>query len=124
MESGADWVRLAKLKTRSGTVSERSFSSLFGNPSVVLPAIWRHVRVPFAGAALRAFHLLWLLYWLKVYPTFDQGCVFWKTDKDTFRGKVLFALLVVHESLPDVRSLIVLLAHVFLQQNSPHSNIL
>lgn len=103
LKDAKSWVRLAQKKSRRGHISSRTFSSLFGNPAVVLPALWGYVAIAFVSQELSPFHLLWFLYWIKLYDPLDACASFWHTDKDTFGERCRSVLFVLHESLPAVR---------------------
>lgn len=101
------WLSLACRKTRS-RVTGKSFPSLFGLAVQLLPVIWAYAGPAFRSTPdLYPFHLLWALYFLKVYPTGDQGATFWLCDRSHFGSTVWRVLFLLRHALPDVRSLLI-----------------
>lgn len=64
--------------------SERRVRSLFGVSTSVMTHVWRMIRLS-VDRSLRAQHLLWALYFLKVYPTETAAAAVLHVDEKTFR---------------------------------------
>jgi hypothetical protein len=58
------------------SVSPRMVQAHFGVCLESLAVIWSFVHQHFADEGLRGLHLLWVLFFLRVYPTEDQAANF------------------------------------------------
>lgn len=101
LSSKREWLRLVSAEKRVN-INSRRFSALCGFPPDVLPEIWAKLRTAFAVEKLKPVHLLWMLYWFKVYPSDDVSSVEWGVSPDTFRKHRNRALWVCHETLDEV----------------------
>lgn len=77
--------------------SDRRFRATFGVSLSVATAIWELVLASYFTFELKIspMHLLWTLYFLKVYPTADVAAGRCVCDEKTFRKYVNYMLLVV-----------------------------
>lgn len=55
---------------------DRTIKAHFGVCVESMVVIWHHICAAFLMAGMRGEHLLWILYFLKTYPTEDQGANF------------------------------------------------
>ena len=96
------WIRLASAGKRI-MVTERVFRAKFGLPSEVLPLLWFKLASMLHSSGQKAIHLLWTLFWLKVYPTDDVCADTWGVTANTFNLHRLTVLDVMHSTLNEVR---------------------
>jgi hypothetical protein len=50
----------------------------------------------------RTLQLVITLYWLSIYPTWDQLSVFWRRDVKTLQDDVWHALMILYNNLDEV----------------------
>lgn len=83
-------------------VDQRRIRAHFGVgvPSLIL--IWHFVNIPFAAAGLRPKHLLWTLYFLRVYPTEDQGANWVGVSRLTYRLRIRQCINILNTHLRTV----------------------
>jgi len=116
LDQSNGWIRMAQNSTHS-LVTPRRFVALFGVPSKVCPLVWRRIGRSFRIENLKPVHLLWLLYWFKVYPTDDVCSDRWGVCQDTFRKYRDHALTVLDANLNSVRfvfQILITFAHCLL----------
>jgi DDE superfamily endonuclease len=66
-------------------LSTRHFKSLFLYSSAEVTALWRSLEMKPDFPLPRPEHLLWTLYYLKVYPTWDNFAMITGTTEKTLR---------------------------------------
>ena len=89
-------------RERFGHYSERQFLLLFGISVRFCEALL--FLAASSGFALEAVHLLWTLFFLKIYPTEDVASSIWLCDHKTYEKHVLHTLLTLLEVLNTVRT--------------------
>jgi len=67
---------------------ERTRKTVFGLSDVTIQLIWTLLAASFTDAKLKFKHLLWTLYFLRKYPTEDEGALFCHTTRKTWRKRV------------------------------------
>lgn len=84
------------------SVSPRMVQAHFGVCLEGLAVIWLFVHQHFAVAGLRGVNLLWVLYFLRIYPTEDQGANFCGVTRLTFRRHTWAGLRILYDHLNTV----------------------
>lgn len=87
---------------------ERTVRAHFGISLPVIVLVWWHLNTVFALAGLRGDHLLWTLYFVRVYPTEDQGAVFCGCSRPTFRDRISMGIFIIYTHLHVVRFIFIL----------------
>ena len=85
---------------------ERKFRAHFGISVAAATEIWSLVMVQHWALPIDVCHLLWALYFLKVYPTWDVVAGYFRIDAKTAKKYCEFVVFVVLPAvLPPVSNL-------------------
>jgi hypothetical protein len=80
------------------TFSDRKYQAFFGVGTYETAVIWHYIK----KSEVSLLHLLWALYYLKVYPTEDVGAGVVGVDRKTFMKHVKELIKVMRRRLPQV----------------------
>ena len=97
------WFTEAAKAFSSKPYNERKFTACFGASSLFVNQIWTHCRIGMKSEKLQPKHLLWTLYWMKVYPTEDVAMVTFSIgSRNTLVRKLNLTFGVLDKYLPEV----------------------
>jgi hypothetical protein len=85
------------------TWPNRRFAAHFGVAKQTVHILWLHLQSVISDIRIEQKHLLWSLYFLKVYTTNDVSAVHWGVDPKTFSQWVWKILLILDATLNLVR---------------------
>ena len=93
-------------KTVSSVVKERRFRSLFGvPPSVCVEIVYRLVELRIINKkGAHAVHLLWTLFFMKRYNTYETNAASFNCDEKTYRKWVWVVIEGIAQLFPDIVS--------------------
>lgn len=77
----------------------RAWMAKFGASPETCLILWSFIVLAASVQLVQPIHLLWLLYWLKVYPTWDEFSSTIGVDRKTARQKVYLTLSVAYKTL-------------------------
>lgn len=83
--------------------SERDFHAHFGVSQETVNILWMHICSSPSEFPFTFDHLLWALYFLKVYPTADVASSFWSVSQKTFHKWTWKMILFLVKTLDTVR---------------------
>jgi len=92
------WLEIASSHQKV-PINRRRFSALIGLKPEVVSVLWVLVADRLRAEHQDPLHLLWLLYWFKVYDTDDICSITWAVDRGTFGLHRDICLMVLYESL-------------------------
>lgn len=81
---------------------KRTVRAHFGIDIESIVIVWKRIRHLFIDHGLVGEHLLWLLHYLRVYPTEDQGANWCGITRPTYRKNIWTALILLNEHLNTV----------------------
>lgn len=81
---------------------DRTLHAHFGICLMAMVVVWRFIRDRFQLLGLRGEHLLWALYFLRVYPTEDQGANFCGCTRTTFRHTIRLVIQILYDCIDTV----------------------
>jgi hypothetical protein len=114
-----DIIELAATSLIGRKPSPRVYRAHFGISFTITCMIWDmilHSDLQW-DVAFNASHLLWALYYLKVYPSWDVAVSFCQADAKTCRK---YIELIIHIVLPDVLPIVsvLLLQEILISRNT------
>lgn len=77
----------------------RAWMAKYGASPETCLILWSFISISPFGHLVQPIHLLWLLYWLKVYPTWDEFSSTIGVDRKAARQKVYLTLSVAYKAL-------------------------
>ena len=86
--------------TKKQITTYRDCAAMFGMDMGDIATIWNYIAT--AQSEVRPKHLLWALYFRKVYPTDVVGSTSWNTSTKTWRLRIKLVLNQLNLHLPDV----------------------
>ena len=72
---------------------DRKFAAHFGIAKETMKILWLHIQSLDTDGIFKLKHLLWTLYFMKVYNSSDVSASFWKVDPKTY-SKWVWKLIV------------------------------
>jgi len=80
-------------------LNDRQFQANFGVCKQTFEYLSHHLKSVLVNETPNFEHLLWLLYFFKVYPTEDVAAVFWKITPKTWRKHIWSTICLLFQTL-------------------------
>lgn len=84
-----------------GGVTDRKWQATFGISPEIIHLIWNVLALYHPGT-FEPVDLLWTLYYLRLYPTYDHAALFWNVSSVTFQHRVWAVMEVLYLCLNNI----------------------